>query len=397
VENDDWLLTLYGPQAPQRLQAQALILATGAYDRPIAFPGWTLPGVMTAGAVQTLLKNQRVLPGQRFLLTGTGPLQLAVAAQLIRAGAEVVEVLEGASLVGWRTVRHALALWGQGTRLAEGWDYWRTLRRSKVPFRFGWSAVEAQGEGQVQEVVIARLDDAWRPIRQSQQTIAVDTLVIGYGFIPAVQLSGLLGCRHDFRPERGGYVPRRNGEMQTSLPGVYAVGDGAGIGGAALAQVEGHIAGLAAARQVGQLDEGAAQAAIARQRAALARERRFARMLGDLFTPGPGLYALATEETLICRCEEMPLAEIHQAIAAGARSANEVKGLTRCGMGNCQGRICEALLARAIATKLGPAPEYLQQVEAAGSFTPRPPLYPLPLTVLAEAAEVVGDELENPG
>ncbi len=379
-----WLLTLYGPDVPPRLQAEALILATGAYDRPIPFPGWTLPGVMTAGAVQALLKSQRVLPGRRILLAGSGPLQLAVAAQLVQAGAQVVGLLEGAA-VSWQMFRHIPALWGQWARLRESWSYRRILQRAGVPLRFGWAVVEARGQEQVQAAVIARLDGDWQPLPRPRQTIAVDTIVTGYGFRPANQLSRLLGCRYDFRPERGGYVPRRDEGMQTSLSGLYIVGDGAGIGGAELARIEGRIAGWSVAHRLGQLDQKTVQVAIARQQPALARERRFARMLADLFTPGPGLYRLATDDTLICRCEEVSLSEIRQAVAAGARSVNEVKGLTRAGMGNCQGRMCEALVARAIADEVDSPIPYLQRVEAAGCFSPRPPIHPLPLSVLAEA------------
>jgi thioredoxin reductase/bacterioferritin-associated ferredoxin len=382
-----WLLALHGSGAPHRMRAKAVILATGAWDRPVSFPGWTLPGVMTAGAAQNLLKNQRVLPGRRVLLSGTGPLQWAVAAQLSQAGADVAAVLEGASLTKRLGVRHTLAMWRQVERLREGWGYWRTLRRAGVPLKFGWAVIEARGDDEVEEVDIARLNDRWQPILDSRQTIPVDTLLIGYGFVPAIELGRLLGCQQDYEPRRGGYVPRRDRHMQTSLPGVYAVGDGAGVGGAKLAQVEGHIAGLAAARQLGRLDQSIAQNLLASQRPALIREQRFARMLGDLFTPGPGLYTLATDDTLICRCEEVSLAEIRQAVATGARTVTEIKGLTRAGMGNCQGRLCGELVARAIVNECNTPGELSKCIEAAGFFTARSPIHPLPLSALAEAVD----------
>jgi NADPH-dependent 2,4-dienoyl-CoA reductase/sulfur reductase-like enzyme len=382
-----WQLTMHGPEAPARLQSQALILATGAYDRPIAFPGWTLPGVMTAGAVQNLLKSQRVLPGRRFVLAGTGPLQLAVASHLVRAGAEVVAVLEGAR-PGLGHLKHTLAMRGQGSRLREGWDYWRSLRRAGVPLRLGWGVVAAEGEAEVETVRVARLDDEWRPVAGSEESLAADTLVIGYGFLPSTELSRLLGCEQEFRPGYGGDVPRRDEWLQTSLPGVYAVGDGAGLGGAELARLEGRLAGLAVARRLGQLSETALKAARRSLAGALARERRFARMLAELFSPAPGLYHLADEETLICRCEEVSLAQIKEVVRGGARTVNEVKGLTRCGMGNCQGRICGQLAAHAIVAAQGRpgGANYWAQVDAAGRFSVRPPIHPLPLGVLAEAA-----------
>ncbi len=265
-----WELALRGPGAPSSLIAQVLILAPGASDRPIPFPGWTLPGVLTAGAVQSLVKRQRVLPGRRVLLSGTGPLQLAVAASLVRAGAEVIGVLEGASL-GMAALRQAPAMWRHWARVREGWDYWRTLRSARVPYRIGWSVVEARGDGEVQEALIAQLDRAWRPICGTEQTVAADTVVIGYGLTPATELSRLLGCAHAYRPQLGGYVPRRDALMQTSLPGVYAVGDGAGIGGAELAGIEGQIAAVAAAQRLGHLTDEVARKRIARLQPRLTR------------------------------------------------------------------------------------------------------------------------------
>ena len=383
ADRSGWELTLYGPDVPARLIARTLILATGAYDRPIPFPGWTLPGVMTAGGVQSFLKTHRRSDCRRFLVAGTGPLELAVAAGLVQAGTEVVAVLEAARLA-WRDVRHAAALWGQWDRLAEGWDYGRTLFAARVPLRLGWAIVEARGSSQVEEAVICCVDNAGQPLPGTSETLAVDTIAIGYGLIPSTELSRLLGCVHEFRPKQGGYLPRRDAEMQTSLPGVYAVGDGAGIGGAELAQIEGRIAALAAARHLGKLSEAAARHAIDREQPGMARQKRFARVLGELFTPGAGLYGLARDDTVVCRCEEITLGEIRQAVAEGATSANEVKGLTRTGMGNCQGRICGELVARIIAAETTCQRGDAHAVESAGVFTARSPIHPLPLDALVD-------------
>jgi NADPH-dependent 2,4-dienoyl-CoA reductase/sulfur reductase-like enzyme len=334
-DDGGWLLTLHGEDAPASLHAQTLILAPGAYDRPIAFPGWTLPGVMTAGAVQTLLKSQGVLPGQRFVLAGTGPLQLVVAAQLVEAGAEVVAVLEATSLSQLLRIRNASAVWGQWERMKEGWSAWRTLHKASVPIRFGWAMTEARGKAQVETVNIARLDESGRPLPGQRESIAADTLVLGYGFLPSTQLTRLLGCEHEFAPRRGGWVPVRDEWMQTTLSGVFAVGDGAGIGGVTLARVEGRVAGTQAAHQLGRINAQALRSATPELRSRLKRERRFADLLGDLFTPGPGLYTLADDDTIICRCEEVRLADVRQAQAVGCSTLTEIKGLTRVGMGNC--------------------------------------------------------------
>lgn len=374
---EDRLLGVCGPEAPFWIQAKAIVLATGAYDRPVAFPGWTLPGVITAGAAQTLLKSQRMLPGRRVVLAGTGPLQLVVAAELARAGATVVAVFEGARLFtrGWR---RAGALWGQWSRLAEGFSSRLTLLRHSVPYRLGWGVVEARGDETLSQVIVAQLDDAWHPIPGTEQPLICDTLCIGYGFIPSTELSRLAGAKHVWRPELGGEVPVRDANMQTTVPGIYAVGDGAGIGGAPLAMLEGRIAGLSVAAQLGCLDATTARDEIERLAPALARERRFQRMYAALFTPGPGIYEWARDDTLICRCEEVTQAEVRQAVALGADSTNEVKLVTRCGMGDCQGRICGQLVAHLVAREMG------RPISDVGLLPPRPPIYPLPMAFVAE-------------
>ena len=383
ADDGGWLLTLHGQDAPQRLHAQTLILAPGAYDRPIAFPGWTLPGVMTAGAVQTLLKSQGILPGQRFVLAGTGPLQLVVAAQLVEAGAEVLAVLEASPFSRLPRLQHIPAAWGQWGRLREGWSAWRTLRGGAgVPIRFGWAMTTARGEMQVETVEIASLDENGRPSPDQRESIAADTLVLGYGFLPSTQLTRLLGCEHEFAPRRGGWVPQRDEWMQTSLPGVFAAGDGAGIGGVTLARVEGRVAGTQAAHQLGRISDQTLQSLMPELRSHLKRERRFADLLGDLFTPGSGLYTLADDDTIICRCEEVRLADVRQAQAAGCSTLNEIKGLTRVGMGNCQGRICGDLLAHILASDDPSRQE--QEIRDLGMLSVRPPIHLLTVRDLAQ-------------
>ena len=157
-EGEGYLLCLYGPAGtPRRLLARKVILAPGAHDRPVPFPGWTLPGVITAGAALTLVKHQRLLPGRRFLLSGTGPLQLVLARHLLDAGGEVAAVLD-ANPFPWRGWRHAPAAWGQWERLGEGWAAWRALRKAGAPLRWGHVVRRAEGEGQVERAVIGPVD-----------------------------------------------------------------------------------------------------------------------------------------------------------------------------------------------------------------------------------------------
>lgn len=382
-EGEGYLLTLYGENAPMRVQAKSLIIGTGAYDAAFPFPGWTLPGVMTAGAAQILVKYQRISPGKRVLISGSGPLQWALAAQLIHAGVEVVAVLE-ATVPIWKGIPRAPALWGQWSRLWEGFNYLCTMLFARVPFQMGWAVIETRGKGEVQEAIIARLDGEWRPVPGSEQSLSVDTVITGYGFIPNNRLSRLLGCQNCIKPELGGSIPVRDDMLQTSLPDVYVVGDAAGIGGVELARLEGRVAAMAVAWRMGKLSDSNAKYEYARLRHSLARERRFARFLGKLFNPGTGFASLAKKETIICRCEEVTLGEIQEAVNQGARSVNEVKMLTRGGMGNCQGRVCEESIARAI---IAASVKEEVTLDSVGAFTIRPPLHPLPVSVLAETAE----------
>lgn len=376
------LLALFGPQAPSQLQAQAVILATGAYDRPVAFPGWTLPGVITAGAAQTMLNSQRVLPGRRVLVAGSGPLPLALAASLLWAGAGVTALLEGSSQLARFKPQRLASLWGQYARLAEAAQYSWALLRARVPYRLGWGVVQALGTGSggVEAAVIARLDAGWRPIPGSEQIVDCDTICLGYGFLPAAELCRLAGAQHSYQPRLGGWLPLRDQLMQTTIPGLYAAGDGAGIGGAPQAAVEGRIAGIAAAHRCRSPELSGEELAglLSAERSALRREKRFQRLYAELFTPGPGLDELATQETIICRCEAIRLAQVQEAVALGADTVTAVKNLTRSGMGQCQGRLCAPLLAAQVARLTA------QDRQAAGTLSPRPPIHPLPLAAVAQ-------------
>ena len=359
---------------PQKLKAGAIVVATGAYDRPIAFPGWDLPGVMTAGAAQTLVKNQQVLPGRSILLIGSGPFLLSVAKMLISGGASVFAVLEATKPSAW--ARHALRVWGHWARLKEGYDYLQAIRRAKVPMSFGWVIVRAEGAEEVERAVVARCDADWHPIPGTDRTLQVDTICIGYGFVPAVQLTRLLGCEHAYRPRAGGWVPTHDDAMQTSVPGVYVAGEVAGIGGAYAAMAEGRLAGLAAARQVGRSVDPAALEAARKERA---HYRAFGDLINELFEVRPGIYDLMTDDVTVCRCEEVTAGDVRAMLEDWTANVNVVKAVTRTGMGPCQGRICGGLVAELTARGTGRRPDEVD------FFHPRPPLKPIPLEVLGRA------------
>ena len=372
-EDDGYLLCLYGPPGTaRRLKARTVILAPGAYDRPAPFPGWTLPGVMTAGAALTLVKHQRVLPGRRILLSGTGPLQLVLARHLLDAGAELAGVLD-ANTFPWRGWRQIGAVWGQWARLQEGWESLRRMQKAGVHIRWGYWVWRAEGWDCVERAVIGPADGL--PTGARAETVAVDTICLGHGFTPAVQLSRLAGCEHRYQPVQRAYVPVRGENLQTTLAGLFVAGDGAGIGGKDVARLEGQLAALGAARALGR---GVAPDQVAAVRRDLARQRRFATVLDALFPVPAHQVDLLTDDTVLCRCEEITVGQVRQAVAEGATTVSAVRMLTRAGMGRCQGRMCGSSVAELMARELG------QAVEAGGQATPRPPVIPIPLDGLLD-------------
>jgi thioredoxin reductase len=356
-----------------RVRAQAIVVATGAVERPVPFPGWTLPGVLTAGAAQNLIKSQRVLPGRRFLVAGNGPLLLVAADSIIRAGGTVVEVVESAAAPRWR---HLPALLAAPDLLRRGLAYRATLVRARVPLRFGATIVEARGDDEVAAAVVAPIDASGRVDRARARTVVVDTIVAGFGLTPAVELTRLLGCRHRWDASRGGFVPERSGDFETTVAGVFAVGDGAGIGGAEVALAEGRLAGLLVAVRLAGSDERTAASELRRQRARLARLHRVRDAIATLWTPPSMFLGLATPATIVCRCEDVTMSEIAQAIDDGDTGLEPIKATTRVTMGRCQGRNCLATVAELVARARGVTVAELEHPRA------RPPARPILLSDL---------------
>lgn len=374
---EDWMIALYGQDAPGRVFARATVLANGAYEIPVAFPGWTLPGVITCGAALTLVKTQRVQPGRRALVTGAGPLMLSAAAHMIEAGMDIAGVCE-LNRVLPRGVVYGPAMLGHRYRLSEGIKYIRTIIRNKTPYRIGWSVVEARGDEHVEEAVIAKVDESGAPIAGTERTLRVDTIVCGYGLSPNTELAGMLNCKLDYQKKRGGWVPVRDEWLQTSTPGIYAAGDCAGVCGAENSRLEGRLAGAAAGLQTGFITRQAAEEIKRDLAPGLEKQRRFGDLMGDLFSLKQGVASLATDETILCRCEEITKQEVLAAIQDECDSVTWVKRKTRSGMGMCQGRTCGHLIAQLLAQETG------QDREALSPDTHRPPVRPIPLRTLEE-------------
>ncbi len=364
---EDHTLALYNADGVRFLRAERIIIAAGGRERVLPFPGWTLPGVMTLGAAQILAKEHGLLPGKRILLAGSGPLLLAAAKSLLAQNAQIIAILEATHPIAW--LAHASAIWGNFDRLREGGVYANVIRQHHIPYRIGQTIIQAAGEEYLESVTAAHLDRRGNPIPGSEEEIVADTLCLGFSLIPNTELTQLAECQHEYNPARGGWVPTRDQHLQTSQPDLYVVGEAAGIGGASMALLEGQIAALAITQRFNHIPT------LQRQLRPL---RRFGAMLNMLFSPLPALDALADDETILCRCQEVRAGEIRQAIRDGSHTLSSLKNHTHTGQGQCQGRTCGPLLTRLIASETDNLPEN------AGQFRPRPPLKPIPLSALAQ-------------
>jgi NADPH-dependent 2,4-dienoyl-CoA reductase/sulfur reductase-like enzyme len=378
-------LSLCGPDGFRIVEADHLVLAPGAYEYVPPFPGWTLPGVITPGAAQQLVKSQGVAPGRRVLLAGTGPFLLVVALALHEVGVQVAGIID--------TLRRRDAFWqlpsllADGKLLKQGFDYVAGVRKAGIPLMTGHIVTRAEGHGRLEQVVVAPCDGDWVPDHNRSRPVVVDTLCVGYGFVPRVDLAQLAGCELAPTNLPGGWIPVTDPWGQTSVPGVWTAGDGAGVAGAIVAELAGQLVGLGVASSCGAIESSEAERSAEPIRERLHQLGRFRRGLDELGWPRPGLSQLADESTVVCRCEEIRRDEIDAAISAGSTTLRSLKVATRLGMGPCQGRMCQPACSRRL-IDLG-----CNTLEEIGPPAFRPPLVPLTLGQLAGNDEE-SDDLE---
>jgi glycine/D-amino acid oxidase-like deaminating enzyme len=347
-----------------------LILAPGAHERPVPLPGWTLPGVMTTGALQTLVRAQRVSPGKRILIAGTGPLNLQLACELLAGGLKPLALLDSSPAPGPAAWREAWRMASASPDLVrEGMGMLVRLKRAGVPIHWGTQITALEGQSNLQTA------------RFGGQSINVDVVALNMGFQPETGLARALGVTHRFVPDGAGHLATEtDANGRTSDPAVFAVGDGAALGGARMALAAGRLAGLAAARDLGFAapDDPAA-------RGDLRRARRFQAALWRLFPPVKP--AELADETIVCRCEEVSAGRLRAELAAGLTSLPVLKKATRAGMGRCQGRFCAATVARLCPDS--PDPDAFA--------APRAPIRPVPAAPLMfEAPEFEAPLLDAP-
>ena len=351
------------------IEVARVIIATGAQERPMPFPGWHKPGVITAGAGQILLKSAALVPLQPPVLVGSGPLLLLLAWQYLRAGVGVQAIVDTTAKANrWRALRHLPRALSASDYLFKGLQLVASIKRARVPWYKQATDLRAEGDDRVERL---RFNAAGK-------THELDTglVMLHQGVIPALHIAEAASCEMQWNEPQQCWQPRLDKWGESSQQGIFITGDGAAIGGARAAALSGQLAGLQSAFQLGlveqaQRDRLARPIFNARQRHLAIRPFLDASYRVDAQTLIPG------DETLVCRCEEITAAEIRKVIALGCPGPNQAKAFVRCGMGPCQGRFCASTVENIFAA------ERAVSVDCISRFSARPPLKPVTLGQLA--------------
>ena len=361
-EGDGWRVLASDGAAVSGFTARRVLIATGCYDMTAPLPGWTLPGAMSAGAVQAFVKSQKLVPGRRIALAGAHPLQLLVAEQIVEAGGQVAVVAFTQTLTSAlaKVFRHPRAVLSNLPRLLGVMMSAARMMRGGVPIRFGDRPVAVLGDSEVTGLSLEASGD-----------VDCDTVAFCFGFLPQSDLTRAAGL--DVCPGRvGGWVARHDDWMRSSRAGLYVAGETVGVKGAEAASAEGRIAGLGILLDAGRLTESEARVEAASPRRRRGRALAFSALLEDVGDPTAFTVLKPPADTIICRCEDVTLGAISQAVSI-VSDPGAIKLATRCGMGPCQGRNCEHLLLQqlpgAADTQPGFRPRFPARPVRIGDFT----------------------------
>ncbi len=354
------------------IKARKVIVAAGAMERPMPIPGWTLPGVMTAGAGQVLLKSAGIIPTGPVVLAGSGPLLLLLAWQYLRAGLKVDALLDTTPLGNYFSAAPMLpkALTAPGY-IIKGLKLLVELRMSGIRMLSGISRLTAMGHERLGSIEFVR--------GSRTEVIPTKLLMLHQGVVPNTHIAVAAGCEQDWDTTQLCWKTRCDEWGATSVQGLFVAGDGAGIMGALASEHTGRLAALGVAYTLGKLGGAELQRRAAPEHSARLEQLRARPFLDTLYRPAED-FRLPADDTLLCRCEEVTAGEVRLAVGLGCAGPNQAKSYTRCGMGPCQGRVCGGMVSELIAR------ERRMPVGEAGFYRVRPPLKPITLEQLANAA-----------
>lgn len=354
----------------KRVQGRQVLISTGALERPVPIPGWTLPGVMGAAAADVLFKSSDMVPEGPVVLAGSGPLLLLVACHLVDNGVSLAAMVETA---GFRDCCKALPYLPGALRhskyLVQGLQMRLKVRRAGVPLFLGCRDLAVVGQGQTEGLRFT--------CRGKQREIPAATILLHEGVVPNLRFSQLIDCEHEWYPPQRYWRPVLTPWGRTSVPGISVAGDAGGIWGGKVAEAAGHLAALDIACRLQEITEEERDHLAAPHRKTAEREKRIRPFLDHIFPPSRQALSPPDDATIVCRCEEVTAGQIREAVALGARHPAQVKLQTRAGMGPCQGRMCGATIAEIVAESCS---VNIAQIDP---FRVRPPLKPLTIDQLA--------------
>lgn len=361
------------------LTVRHVILATGALEHPFPIPGWTLPGVLGAGAAQVLLKTSGLVPSGATVMAGSGPLLWLLAWQYLRAGARIDAILDTTPKENWRAALPLLPGFLRSPYLGKGMKLMLEVRR-KLTVIGNVTALRAEGglagEGVLKSVVYTR--------NGTEERLPADTLLLHQGVVPNLNLANATGCAQRWDEQQRCWRPTTDEWGATSVEGVSLAGDGAGIGGARAAEEAGRLAALDALHRLGRIGREQRDQSAAPFRAALDRALTGRAFLDTLYTPAEA-FRVPADDTIVCRCEEITAGAVREAVRLGCSGPNQAKSFLRCGMGPCQGRLCGPTVTEVIAAERGISPAEV------GYYRLRPPVKPITLAELAALPKTEAD------
>ncbi|WP_339498797.1 NAD(P)/FAD-dependent oxidoreductase [Pseudomonas silesiensis] len=351
------------------LDAKAVLLATGAMERPFPIAGWTLPGVMSAGAAQILLKSSGLAPSEPVVLAGCGPLLYLLGWQYLRACVTIKALVDTTRPEDyWRARRHLFAALRAWPYLRKGLELMRSLRSAGIAHYTGAEHLAVEGEEAARALTFS--------VSGKAQRISSRCVLLHQGVVPNIQFSQALRARHEWDLDQLCFRPVTDPWGELDVPGIYVAGDGAGIGGAQAAAVQGQLAALGIAARLKSISSVERDDQARSLRVQLEANLRIRPFLDALYQPKEQ-NRIPADDVMVCRCEEVTAGELRSFVALGCAGPNQAKSFGRCGMGPCQGRMCGLTVTEVIAKARG--------VSAAevGYYRIRPPIKPITLGELA--------------
>jgi len=377
-ENNEILIE-YNRKKTFSLKYDVLLFATGAREKFLPFKGWTLPGVYSTGMIQVLMKSSGVLPARKMLIAGSGLFLFAAAYEFLKNGGKLLGIMEQSPF--WNKIKFFPQIFHQSSKFSEGGRYLSKIYFSKVPVKYQRHVIEARGEKSLEEVVVGKIDKNGELIKGTEETYQTEALAVGYGFVANIEAPQLAGCQLEYSQEKGGWIVKVNDSMETSQDNILAAGEITGIGGAQKSLNEGKIAAHSILQKFGMEDKKKVAPLLEKLKKERKHHMSFVKCFNSLYQIKPKTILGIPDDTIICRCENIDMQSIKNAIQMGCRNPNSLKIFTRCTMGQCQGRICAPIIYDILQILCNKSPEDI------GLFSVRPPFKPVTIKALQNIHE----------